>query len=111
MNFSNNHKLHLIITILFITLCSSFLYIHLNKTRQISIDSNRIATARLMHTAIEAYNKELGLYPEQLDDIVDFINPVPIDIKTKKYFKYTKTELWFTLTIPQDTKDDFVFQK
>ncbi len=111
MRFLENHKLHFVVTIMLIVFCSSFLFLHFEKTRNISIDSNRIATARLLNTAIETYKTEFKIYPEKLEDLLNFINPVPVDIKTQKQFEYIKTDTWFKLVIPQSLKEEFIFQK
>lgn len=111
MNFRNNHFVHFIITLAVLACFGSGLFLYQHKIDRETQDVDRISSAKLIVLALDNYHQNFNKYPEKLEEIKDFLSPIPVDPVTKQIFPYTKTEKGFELTIPQETHKGYLFQK
>lgn len=111
MSFKNNHFLHFLITLTVLILLASGLFLYQCKIDLETRNVDRISSAKLIILALDNYHKNFGNYPEKLESIKDFLDPIPVDPKTKQIFIYTKTEKGFELIIPQEAHSSYVFKR
>lgn len=111
MQFKQNHFLHFIIilaVVIFLALGVGAKQVQLDN---ITKDTNRLASARLIVNAIDGYKSHFQKYPDKLEDLKDFLSPIPQDPDTNKPFSYTKTAEGYTLIIPQTLTKEITFTK
>ena len=111
MQFKQNHFLHFIIIIamvIFLAVGISTKQIRLDKETQ---DTNLLASARLIVSAIDGYKSHFQKYPDKLEELKDFLSPIPQNPDTKKPFTYKKTVEGYTLIIPQTLTKEITFTK
>ena len=110
-SLSKNHRLHFTITLIFLTLISIGVFWYLHCIEIETQNTNRLSGGRLIINSLDSYQKEIGKYPENLNELQDFIYPLPSDPKTGEFFEYKKEGNSFTLIIPQEGLEDIIINR
>ena len=106
MKFSENHRLHFIIILILVLGLASGIFVEQGRIDTETRNTNRLASVRLIANALEIYKKSYNKYPEKLDELHDFLQPIPTDIGTGKSFEYHLKDKQYLITIPQEGKKD-----